>query len=252
MYNRSDYRQLHPSIDDRQRRNVLEWLRWICTKLQWHFQAETFNLATDFIDRFMSSPQSVNRIAAADLSLIGIASLHNAIKIVELHSSLWGENLSKLTDASKQDICDMGTRILKAIEWEISSKSPIHFLDNYIQETPILSVLKENKHQYDRVTDLLASASLDMGSLQFPNSLIAQAAVHHCVSKEAASAIKYSTNERLAECIDWINEIKLNDRKHRQTINNALVANSIHLIDARKKNAVNKVTPVADGKVIYM
>ena len=34
MYNRSDYQQLHPSIDDRQRRNVLEWLRWICTKLQ--------------------------------------------------------------------------------------------------------------------------------------------------------------------------------------------------------------------------
>jgi hypothetical protein len=189
MYNRSDYRQLRPSIDDRQRTNVLEWLRWICTKLQWHFQAETFHLATDFFDRFMSSPQSVDGIAAADLPLIGIASLHIAIKIVELHSSLWGEKLSKLTDANKQDICDMGTRILKAIEWEMSSKSPIHFLDNYIQETPILSVLKEQKHHYDRVTDLLASASLDTGSLQFPNSLIVQAAVHHCVGKEAASAI---------------------------------------------------------------
>ena len=61
-------------------------------------------------------------------------------------------------------------------------------------------------YQYDRVTDLLASASLDMGSLQFSNSLIAQAAVHHCLSKEAASAINYSTNdERLTEFLNWLN-----------------------------------------------
>ena len=41
-----------------------------------------------------------------------------------------------------------------------------------------------------------------------------------------------------------MNEIKLNDRKQ---INNAHVAHSINIIDARKKNAVNKVTPAAGG-----
>jgi hypothetical protein len=39
---------------------------------------------------------------------------------------------------------------------------------------------------------------------------------------------------------------------HRQTVNNALVAHSIRLINARKKNAVNKVTPAAGGKVIVL
>ena len=234
IYNRIDYRQLHPFIDDRQRRNVLEWLHWICTKLQWHLQAETFHLATDFFDRFMSSSQSLDSIATLDLSLIGIASLHIAIKVVELNSSLWGENLAKLTNATKKDIFDMDARILNAIEWEMSSKSPIHFLDNFIEATPILFMLNNKKDHYDRVTKLLASASIDIGSLQFPNSLIAQAAVHHCVSKEAALEIKYS-KVRLTECITWMNEIKLKDRmRHHQTINNALITHSIHLINTRK------------------
>lgn len=182
----------------------------------------------------MSSPQSLDSIATLNLPLIGIASLHIAIKVVELNSSLWGENLAKLTNATKKDILDMDARILNAIEWEMSSKSPIHFLDNFIEAMPILFMLKNKKEHYDRVCKLLASASIDIGSLQFPNSLIAQAAVHHCVSKEAAHAIE-SSNVRLMECIAWMNEIKLKDRmRHHQTINNALIMHSIHLINARK------------------
>ena len=144
MYNRSDYRQLRPSIDDRQRTNVLEWLRWICTKLQWHFQAETFHLATDFFDRFISSQLDPNSIATSDLPLIGITSMYIAVKVVERRPSFsWSEKFSKLTDANKNDICVMEKRILNALDWEMSSKTPIHFLDNFIQETPALSVLKE-------------------------------------------------------------------------------------------------------------
>lgn len=70
----------HPGIQPRMRAILLDWLIEVCDVYKLH--RETYYLAVDYIDRYLSGPRKISK---NQLQLIGITCLFIAAKIEEIY-----------------------------------------------------------------------------------------------------------------------------------------------------------------------
>lgn len=188
----------HPYLQTRMRSILLDWLSEVSEVYKLH--RETFYLAIDFIDRYLSVEENVPK---QHLQLIGITCLFIAAKIEEIYPPKLSE-FAYVTDGAckDEDILDRELIILNSLHWDLTPMTVNGWLCVYMQ---LYSTMKENssnnvecpspgkkkKSNHDfmipgypsqffaQVAHLLDLSILDIGCLTFPYSFIAAAALYH-------------------------------------------------------------------------
>ncbi|XP_046395223.1 G1/S-specific cyclin-E1 isoform X2 [Ischnura elegans] len=119
----------HPSLEPRMRSILLDWLMEVCEVYKLH--RETYYLAQDFIDRFLSAQQNVPK---QQLQLIGITSLFIAAKVEEIYPPKICE-FAYVTDGAcdENEILEKELIILKALKWDLSSVTVNSWLTIFLQ-----------------------------------------------------------------------------------------------------------------------
>ena len=202
----------HPNLQARMRSILIDWLSEVCEVYKLH--RETFYLALDFVDRYLSTESNVPK---HDLQLIGITCLLISSKIEEIYPPKLAD-FSFVTDGAcdESDILAKELVILKALNWDLTPMTVNGWLCVYMQLYSQLekensldaSQVKSQKESPKRVTrrtnspfkeppeddfmipdypskfyaqiaHLLDLSMLDVNSLQFNYSVIAASALYH-------------------------------------------------------------------------
>lgn len=188
----------HPSLQTRMRSILFDWLSEVSEVYKLH--RETFYLAVDFIDRYLSVERDVPK---NHLQLIGITCLFIAAKIEEIYPPKLSE-FAYVTDGAckDEDILDRELLILKSLNWDLTPMTVNGWLcvymqlyatmkenaSNNIESSPIGKKRKPNhdfmipgypSQFFAQVAHLLDLSILDIGSLTYPYSIIAAAALYH-------------------------------------------------------------------------
>lgn len=133
----------HPSLVDSYRTILFDWLSEVSHECKFH--RETYHLALDFIDRYLSAQSNVGKL---QLQLIGTTCLFLAAKFEEIRPPTVTE-FADLTDGAcrAEDIIDNEVVILGAINWEITPMTPNNWLNIYMQI--LLNLDKDDEEQED-------------------------------------------------------------------------------------------------------
>lgn len=128
----------HPSLVDSYRTILFDWLSEVAHECKFH--RETYHLALDFIDRYLSTQTNIGKL---QLQLIGTTCLFLAAKFEEIRPPTVNE-FADLTDGAcrPEDIIDNEVVILSAINWEITPMTPNNWLNIYMQI--LMNLDKEN------------------------------------------------------------------------------------------------------------
>ena len=176
----------HPKLRPRMRSVLLDWLIEVSEVYRLH--RETFYLAVDFVDRFLS--RQVN-IAKTRLQLVGVTALFVASKIEEIYPPKLAE-FAYVTDGActSDEILGQEVSLLIALEWKLSPVTPISWVTTYLQIAhKNMKTNRRLKHDESfefpqfagihlcRVAELLDLCALDIGFLKFVSSVIAAAAL---------------------------------------------------------------------------
>lgn len=181
----------HPFLQTRMRSILLDWLSEVSEVYKLH--RETFYLAIDYIDRYLSVEENVPK---QQLQLIGITCLFIASKMEEIYPPKLSEFAFVTDGACKdEDILERELIILKALNWDLTPMTVNGWLCVYMQ---LYATLKENtnpskkkKTDHDfmipgypsqffaQVAHLLDLSVLDIGCLHFSYSIIAASALYH-------------------------------------------------------------------------
>ena len=119
----------HPDLQPRMRTIVLDWLIEVCELSK--LQRETYYLAVDYFDRYLSTQRKVQQ---TQLQLIGITCLYVAAKVEENCPPVVDifvfatDGACQASVILKQEII-----LLRALEWSINPVTPIGWLGVYIQ-----------------------------------------------------------------------------------------------------------------------
>lgn len=121
--------QRHPSLVDSYRTILYDWLSEVAHECKFH--RETYHLAIDFTDRYLSAQANVGKL---QLQLIGVTCLFLASKFEEIRPPTVIE-FAELTDGAckAEDIINYEVVILSAINWEITPMTPNNWLNMYMQ-----------------------------------------------------------------------------------------------------------------------
>ena len=186
MYRRQNKDQVltrHPALQPRMRAILLDWLIEVCEVYRLH--RETFYLAVDFIDRFLSVAPAIPKNR---LQLIGVTCLFIGAKIEEIYPPKLQE-FAYVTDGActEEEILQMELMILKGLNWGLSPMTPNAWMRLYMQIChgskkpcdeafflPAYSGLP-----FSRAMQLLDLCLLDMSSLEFSYSVLATSALYH-------------------------------------------------------------------------
>ena len=186
MYQRQNADQVltrHPALQPRMRAILLDWLIEVCEVYRLH--RETFYLAVDFIDRFLSVAPAIPKNR---LQLIGVTCLFIGAKIEEIYPPKLQE-FAYVTDGActEEEILQMELMILKGLNWGLSPMTPNAWMRLYMQIChgskkpcdeafflPAYSGLP-----FSRAMQLLDLCLLDMSSLEFSYSVLATSALYH-------------------------------------------------------------------------
>merc|ERR1719430_2803963 len=119
----------HTALQPRMRAILLDWLIEVCEVYRLH--RETFYLAVDFIDRFLSVSPSVPKNR---LQLIGVSCLFIGAKIEEIYPPKLQE-FAYVTDGActEEEILNMELMILKGLNWGLSPMTPNAWMRMYLQ-----------------------------------------------------------------------------------------------------------------------
>jgi len=178
----------HPSLQARMRAILLDWLSEVCEVYRLH--RETYYLALDFIDRYLSSQSDIPK---QQLQLLGITCLFIAAKIEEIYPPKLSE-FAYVTDGAcvENDIINKELVILKALNWDLCPMTVNSWLSVYMQL--FASFEKENAVNHDgerfmipeysssffaQIAHLIDLCMLDIGSLSYNYSVIAATALYH-------------------------------------------------------------------------
>lgn len=128
----------HPSLVDSYRTILFDWLSEVAHECKFH--RETYHLALDFIDRYLSAQNNIGKL---QLQLIGTTCLFLAAKFEEIRPPTVSE-FADLTDGAcnPDEIIDNEVVILSALNWEITPMTPNNWLNIYMQI--LISLDKEN------------------------------------------------------------------------------------------------------------
>lgn len=199
--------QRHPTLQPRMRAILLDWLIEVCEVYKLH--RETYYLAMDYIDRYLSIHQNVPK---NQLQLIGITCLFIAAKVEEIYPPKIAE-FAYVTDGActEEEILGKELVILKGLGWNLSPVTAPGWLNIYMQiesgdwSRPNTFIYPQyGGLQYSQAAQLLDLATLDEGSLKFPYSHIAAAAIYHTQGRECALRVSRIPWEQLASCVKWL------------------------------------------------
>ncbi|KAK2576779.1 hypothetical protein KPH14_005423 [Odynerus spinipes] len=199
--------QRHPTLQPRMRAILLDWLIEVCEVYKLH--RETYYLAMDYIDRYLSTHQNVPK---NQLQLIGITCLFIAAKVEEIYPPKIAE-FAYVTDGActEEEILGKELIILKGLGWNLSPVTAPGWLNIYMQiesgdwSRPNAFIYPQyGGLQYSQAAQLLDLATLDEGSLKFPYSHIAAGAIYHTQGRECALRVSRLSWEQLAPCVKWL------------------------------------------------
>ena len=212
----SDLSGRHPSLQERMRSILLDWLSEVSEVYK--LQRESYYLAMDFVDRFLSKLENVPK---QDLQLLGISCLFIASKIEEIYPPKL-HDFAYVTDGacSEEDILEKELVVLKSLNWDLCPMTANAWLQVFLQLYSTL-VQKENAAKlqntrsppqrnkrkrvqlkidpcgdqdsinsgfpvkfHGNIAHLLDLAMLDCGCLQFSYSAIAAAALFHFTNED--------------------------------------------------------------------
>ena len=191
----------HPSLQPIMRAMLLDWLNEVCQA--YNLTRQTYYLALDFFDRYLSLREDMPK---RRLQLLGITCLFIAAKIEEIFPPKL-DRFSFVCDGacSNSEILAKELVVLNALKWELSTMTPISWLNSYMQIqkfkcSNFYSNDKENNGtkaenfllpNYDpklfvQMAHLIDLCTLNSGSLAFSYSVIAASAFYHFTNREMA------------------------------------------------------------------
>jgi len=198
----------HTALQPRMRAILLDWLIEVCEVYRLH--RETFYLAVDFIDRFLSVSPSVPKNR---LQLIGVSCLFIGAKIEEIYPPKLQE-FAYVTDGActEEEILNMELMILKGLNWGLSPMTPNAWMRMYLQILHGSKIPNDDSFSlpaysglpFSRVMQLLDLAVLDVGSLEFSYSVLAASALYHAENEEVALSVSGYRWEDIARCVRWM------------------------------------------------
>ena len=208
MYKRSNAETIlarHPALQPRMRAILLDWLIEVCEVYRLH--RETFYLAVDFIDRFLSVAPAIPKNR---LQLIGVTCLFIGAKIEEIYPPKLQE-FAYVTDGActEEEILQMELMILKGLNWGLSPMTPNAWMRLYMQ------IFHGSKKPFDesfclpaysglpfsRAMQLLDLCVLDISSLEFSYSVLATSALYH---SETEAVALHVSGERFSFMFDSV------------------------------------------------
>ena len=208
MYKRSNAETIlarHPALQPRMRAILLDWLIEVCEVYRLH--RETFYLAVDFIDRFLSVAPAIPKNR---LQLIGVTCLFIGAKIEEIYPPKLQE-FAYVTDGActEEEILQMELMILKGLNWGLSPMTPNAWMRLYMQ------IFHGSKKPFDesfclpaysglpfsRAMQLLDLCVLDISSLEFSYSVLATSALYH---SETEAVALHVSGERFSFLFDSV------------------------------------------------
>lgn len=195
----------HPGLQPRMRAILLDWLIEVCDVYKLH--RETYYLAVDYLDRFLSAKQESSKTPKTRLQLIGITCLFVAAKVEEIYPPKIGE-FAYVTDGAceEEDIIHQEQILLSTLGWKTSPVTIIGWLSVYMQlyvsnRTPktLSRNVKPNEtaatdddaflypqfsgFEFVRATQLLDLCTLDVELASFSYSVLAASAIAHTLNK---------------------------------------------------------------------
>ncbi|XP_063609490.1 G1/S-specific cyclin-E-like isoform X1 [Penaeus indicus] len=218
MYARQpDYLSQHPSLQARMRAILLDWLTEVCEVYRLH--RETYYLATDYIDRYLSATHDVPK---QQLQLIGITCLFIAAKIEEIYPPKLSE-FAYVTDGAciENEILVKELVILQKLNWDLCPVTSNCWLNTYLQLSQEFAQREANGGEsssddhsfvYPRYSPLtfvqaarlLDLCTLEISSLSFSSSIVAATAMCYMTSPQLASQVSGYSAEEMQACYDWM------------------------------------------------
>lgn len=195
--------QNHPGLQPRMRAILLDWLIEVCEVYKLH--RETYYLALDYLDRYLSNHKSVSKTC---LQLIGVTCLFIAAKVEEIYPPKINE-FAYVTDNAchEEDILKQEIIILTTLKWQISPVTIVGWLSVYMQLNVTKRLTKQLQNdcidqqtrchdpdetfvlpqfsglEYVQTAQLLDLCTLDVGIADYSYSVIAAAAISHTFNK---------------------------------------------------------------------
>ncbi|XP_069463179.1 G1/S-specific cyclin-E1 [Ambystoma mexicanum] len=199
------FMQRHPQLQPKMRSILVDWLMEVCEVYKLH--RDTFYLAQDLFDRFMSTQQNVVKTR---LQLIGISALFIAAKLEEIYPPKLYQ-FAYVTDGActEDDILKMELIVMKSLGWSLSPLTIVSWLNIYMQ----VAYLKEDcevllpqypQQIFVQITELLDVCVLDLGCLEFTYGVLAACALYHFSSLELVAKVSGYRWSELEECATWM------------------------------------------------
>ncbi|XP_034951727.1 G1/S-specific cyclin-E-like [Chelonus insularis] len=225
--------QRHPTLQPRMRAILLDWLIEVCEVYKLH--RETYYLAMDYIDRYLSTHQNVPK---NQLQLIGITCLFIAAKVEEIYAPKISD-FAYVTDGActVEEILGKELVVLKGLGWNLSPVTPPGWLNVFMQlesgdwGKPNAFIYPQYSGlQYSQAAQLLDLATLDESSLKYPYSHLAAAAIYHTQGRECALRVSKLTWEQLAPCAKWLSAFAstVNEEGSQLLLRSAVVPVDVH------------------------
>ncbi|XP_035476009.2 G1/S-specific cyclin-E2 isoform X2 [Scophthalmus maximus] len=199
------FMQKHPTLQPRMRSMLLDWLIEVSDEYTLHRQ--TFYLAQDYFDRFMSTQNDVEK---SMLQLIGITCLFVASKMEEAcPPKLWQMAYITAGTYYKEEILKMELIILKALRWNLCPETAVSWLQLYFQmaSMSVDSDLLEPQFPQDayiQMTRLLDLCILSINSLDFQYRVLAASVLCHFLQQEAVEKLSGLSKDVLQPCLNWM------------------------------------------------
>ncbi|XP_012938100.1 G1/S-specific cyclin-E1 isoform X2 [Aplysia californica] len=200
----------HPELQPRMRSILLDWLSEVCEVYRLH--KETFTLAVDYLDRYLSV---VDNVPKTQLQLLGISSLFIAAKLEEIYPPKLSE-FAYVTDSActEADIVRQEMIILKALKWDLSPMTTNAWLGVYLQVAnmdhitdPELGFVfpQFSTHAFVQISRLCDLALMDVGSFKFYRNVIAASALYHHTNEKLVMEVSGLNWADLYPCVKWMN-----------------------------------------------
>ena len=199
----------HSQLQPRMRSILLDWLIEVCEVYRLH--RETFYLAIDFIDRYLSVTRDVQK---QQLQLIGITALFIGAKLEEIYPPKLTE-FAYVTDGActENEILEQELVMLKALKWDLSPLTCNQWLNVFMQLVNMDSMEEKetnfvfpqySSHAFIQLARLLDLCFLDIGCLQFQYSVLATSAMYHISSEHVALSVSGYKWMDIAACVQWM------------------------------------------------
>lgn len=204
----------HPTLQPSMRAMLLDWLNEVSQA--YNLTRQTYYLALDFFDRFLSTKQNMPK---KQLQMLGITCMFIAAKIEEIFPPKL-ERFAFVCDGAcdENDILVNELVILNALNWELSPMTPISWLSLFTQIYS--SMDKENVENiiygeqflmpdyqsklFVQIAHLIDLCTLSAGSLDYSYSVIAAAAFYHFTNENVVLQCTGKTMSEMRSCIEWM------------------------------------------------